>query len=58
MADLQEKSPGIVGPNSGMPRAYSLANMSWALSLLIGPILTGALVQIVGYFYMTVTVGT
>ncbi|KAJ5431244.1 MFS transporter, partial [Penicillium cf. griseofulvum] len=55
--ELQETYPAIFGPNGGFSRAYSLTNMSWTFSMFIGPVLTGSLTQIVGYYYMNVSLG-
>lgn len=55
--ELQTENPGIFGPNGGYSRAYSLTNLSWNIGLLTGPLLSGSLVQAVGYYYMNFTFG-
>lgn len=55
--EIQTTKPGIFGPNGGYSRAYSLTNLSWNFGLLIGPVLSGALVETVGYYYMNFTFG-
>uniref|UniRef100_A0A093VEX9 Putative MFS-type transporter C18.02 n=1 Tax=Talaromyces marneffei PM1 TaxID=1077442 RepID=A0A093VEX9_TALMA len=50
--EIQTEKPGIFGPNGGYSRAYSLTNFSWNVGLLTGPLLSGSLVQAVGYYYM------
>ncbi|RAO73567.1 uncharacterized protein BHQ10_009579 [Talaromyces amestolkiae] len=55
--ELQTEKPGIFGPNGGYSRAYSLTNLSWNIGLLSGPLLSGTLVQAVGYYYMNLTFG-
>lgn len=55
--EIQTENPGIFGPNGGYSRAYSLTNLSWNIGLLIGPLLSGSLVQAVGYYYMNFTFG-
>ncbi|KAF4185604.1 hypothetical protein CNMCM7927_006422 [Aspergillus lentulus] len=54
VTELQETQPGIFGPNGGYSRAFSLTNMSWTFSMFIGPILSGALTETVGYYYMNI----
>ena len=55
--EIQTAKPGIFGPNGGYSRAYSLTNLSWNMGLLTGPLLSGSLVQAVGYYYMNFTLG-
>ncbi|EED15908.1 MFS transporter, putative [Talaromyces stipitatus ATCC 10500] len=55
--EIQTEEPGIFGPNGGYSRAYSLTNLSWNIGLLTGPLLSGTLVQVVGYYYMNFTFG-
>lgn len=54
---LQNEKPGIFGPNGGYSRAYSMTNLSWNIGLLAGPLLSGTLVEAVGYYYMNLTFG-
>ncbi|KAF4243937.1 hypothetical protein CNMCM6805_010448 [Aspergillus fumigatiaffinis] len=58
VTELQEKQPAIFGPNGGYSRAFSLTNMSWTFSMFIGPILSGALTETVGYYYMNICLAT
>ncbi|KAK5991483.1 putative MFS-type transporter C18.02-like protein [Cladobotryum mycophilum] len=55
--DLQTSRPGIFGPNGGYSRCYSLSNLSFSTGLLIGPLLSGALADTVGYYYMNIVLG-
>ena len=55
--EIQSTHPGIFGPNGGYSRAMSLATMGWTLGTFIGPILTGTLVEQVGYYEMTCVLG-
>ncbi|KAF4153833.1 hypothetical protein CNMCM6069_000258 [Aspergillus lentulus] len=54
VTELQETQPAIFGPNGGYSRAFSLTNMSWTFSMFLGPILSGALTETVGYYYMNI----
>ena len=57
VTELQETQPAIFGPNGGYSRAFSLTNMSWTFSMFLGPILSGALTETVGYYYMNIWLG-
>ncbi|KAB8271470.1 major facilitator superfamily domain-containing protein [Aspergillus minisclerotigenes] len=50
--DIESKEPGFFGPNGGYSRSYSLSNLSFSSGLLVGPLLSGALADNVGYYYM------
>ncbi|PLB46584.1 MFS general substrate transporter [Aspergillus steynii IBT 23096] len=50
--ELQEKHPGIFGPHGGYSRSYSLSNISFTMGFLVGPLLSGALTDSLGYSYM------
>ncbi|KHN97970.1 Major facilitator superfamily domain, general substrate transporter [Metarhizium album ARSEF 1941] len=55
--DFESKQPGIFGPGGGYSRCYSLANFAFAAGLLLGPLLSGALADSVGYYLMNVLLG-
>lgn len=48
--ELEDKHPGIFGPKKGYSRALSISSMGWTLGMFIGPILSGNLIERVGYF--------
>ncbi|KAK6523517.1 hypothetical protein TWF281_001498 [Arthrobotrys megalospora] len=50
--ELEAKQPGVFGANGGYSRTYSLSNLSFATGLLLGPLLSGALTESIGYYYM------
>ncbi|PLB42555.1 putative MFS multidrug transporter [Aspergillus candidus] len=50
--EIEAKHPGIFGPNGGYSRALSLASMSWTAGSFVGPILSGFLVEQIGYYEM------
>ncbi|KOS22773.1 putative MFS-type transporter [Escovopsis weberi] len=49
---LQQRQPGIFGPNGGYSRCYSLTNVVFSTGLTLGPLLSGGLADSVGYYYM------
>lgn len=55
--EIENRNPGLFGPNGGYSRAYSLTNLSWNIGLLAGTLLSGSLVQAIGYYYMNFTLG-
>lgn len=55
--DFESKQPGIFGPGGGYSRCYSLSNLAFAAGLLLGPLLSGALADSVGYYLMNTILG-
>lgn len=55
--ELEAKQPGIFGANGSYSRTYSLTNLSFATGLLVGPLLSGALTESIGYYYMNTVLG-
>ncbi|KAK6339816.1 hypothetical protein TWF718_009206 [Orbilia javanica] len=49
---LESQQPGIFGPNGGYSRIYSLSGLSFSVGLLVGPLLSGALAESIGYYHM------
>lgn len=50
--ELQSKHPGIFGSQGGYSRCESLPNVSFTTGFLVGPLLSGALADAVGYYWM------
>lgn len=50
--ELQSNNPGIFGSQGGYSRCYSLSNVSFTMGFLVGPLLSGALADAVGYYWM------
>ncbi|WPB01716.1 uncharacterized protein RHO25_006346 [Cercospora beticola] len=44
-------------PNNKMSSAFSVTNFTWNLGMLLGPIISGVLVEKVGYYYMNTGIG-
>ncbi|KAH8704866.1 putative MFS multidrug transporter [Talaromyces proteolyticus] len=55
--DVERDHPGIFGGSSGQSRAMSLVVISWTLGSILGPILSGLIVENFGYFEMNATLG-
>lgn len=55
--DLEQKHPGIFGPQKGYSRALSISSMGWTLGMFIGPILSGTLIESLGYFNINCAMG-
>ncbi|KAJ5467233.1 hypothetical protein N7475_004985 [Penicillium sp. IBT 31633x] len=53
--EKQEQKPGIFGPRGGFARIFSMTEVATTLGLIIGPILSGSLTELVGYTYMSWT---
>ncbi|RAL09380.1 vesicular amine transporter [Aspergillus homomorphus CBS 101889] len=47
--ELESRHPGIFGPNGGHSRAQSIAWMGWTVGMFLGPIVSGLLVDRIGY---------
>ncbi|PYH86121.1 MFS general substrate transporter [Aspergillus uvarum CBS 121591] len=50
--ELADEKPGIFGSNGGYSRTFSLSNVTWKGGMFIGPLVSGALTEAMGYFYM------
>jgi MFS family permease len=55
--ELESDQPGIFGTKGGYSRSFSLTNVSFVSGLVVGPLLSGILVDSVGYYYMNCTLG-
>lgn len=55
--EQEAQDPLIFGENGAGSRAFALAEMAFTLGIMLGPLLSGPLVELVGYFYMNVVFG-
>lgn len=55
--ELEEKHPGIFGPTKGYSRALSISSTGWTLGSFIGPILSGILIERIGYYETNCVMG-
>ncbi|KAF2158517.1 hypothetical protein M409DRAFT_30986 [Zasmidium cellare ATCC 36951] len=53
MHELKEKDPNVFGPGGASSRVFSLTETSFALGLVLGPLVTGALADTVGFYWAT-----
>ncbi|KAL4796087.1 major facilitator superfamily domain-containing protein [Aspergillus venezuelensis] len=52
---IESKHPGIFGPNGGRSRAFAINEVAFNSGLMVGPLVSGSLSEVVGYFYMNIT---
>ncbi|KAJ5933310.1 hypothetical protein N7454_005639 [Penicillium verhagenii] len=55
--ELQAKDPEIFGRHGGSNRVFALQDIALSLGLMIGPLISGFLSQVVGYYWMSCTLG-
>ncbi|KAI9036019.1 MFS general substrate transporter [Aspergillus affinis] len=55
--ELGSEYPGIFGPYGGYSRSFSLSNITWKLAMFVGPLISAALTQAVGYYYLNLFLG-
>ncbi|KAF9892236.1 hypothetical protein FE257_002013 [Aspergillus nanangensis] len=55
--ELEARNPGIFGPNGGYSRGMAVSAMSWTTGLLVGPAITGFMVEWVGYYELQGVLG-
>ncbi|KAF3481805.1 uncharacterized protein GIQ15_04564 [Arthroderma uncinatum] len=53
--DMQSKNPNIFGAHGGNSRVSSMMEVAFSLGMMVGPLLSGSLTELVGYYYMSVT---
>ncbi|KAK4503308.1 hypothetical protein PRZ48_006736 [Zasmidium cellare] len=57
MHELKEKDPNVFGPGGASSRVFSLTETSFALGLVLGPIITGYLADFAGFYWATTALG-
>lgn len=55
--ERQAEDPNVFGPHGGFARAYALSDVLTTISMMAGPIVSGALHGTVGYYYMNLVFG-
>ncbi|KAF2437305.1 MFS general substrate transporter [Karstenula rhodostoma CBS 690.94] len=53
MHELKAQDPDIFGPGGGSSRTFSMTETSFAIGLVLGPIITGSLADTFGFYYAT-----
>ncbi|KAG6029812.1 hypothetical protein E4U41_000262 [Claviceps citrina] len=56
--DAQSEKHNRFGPHGRLSSAYSITNFFWNTGMLIGPIISGGLTRMVGYYYMNMCIAT
>jgi len=57
MNDLQAEKPSIFGPHGGSSRIFSIAEVAFNIGTMLGPLLSGALVEAFGFSRMVGALG-
>lgn len=55
--ELKAEDPMVFGPGGGSSRMFSLTEMSFAVGLLLGPLVCGALAESVGFYWTGCALG-
>lgn len=58
MHELRAEDPNVFGPGGGSSRTFSMTETSFAIGLVLGPLLSGALADAFGFYYATSALGT
>ncbi|KAK2832013.1 hypothetical protein FQN49_006939 [Arthroderma sp. PD_2] len=53
--DMQAKNPTLFGAHGGNSRISSMMEIAFSLGMMIGPLLSGSLTELIGYYYMSLT---
>ncbi|EFR02359.1 hypothetical protein MGYG_05356 [Nannizzia gypsea CBS 118893] len=53
VTELQTKNPKIFGEHGGNSRISSMTEVAFSLGMVIGPAVSGALTELIGYYYMS-----
>ncbi|KAF1972864.1 MFS general substrate transporter [Bimuria novae-zelandiae CBS 107.79] len=56
--ELKAENPMVFGPGGGSSRMFSLTEMSFAVGLLLGPLVCGALAESVGFYWTACALAT
>ncbi|KAJ5252065.1 hypothetical protein N7489_002475 [Penicillium chrysogenum] len=56
--DMEAKDPHIFEANKSNLRVFSMTEVGYSLGMMLGPLLTGSLFEGVGFFCMTVALGS
>ena len=54
---MEAKDPHLFEANRSNLRVFSMTEVGFSLGMMLGPLLTGSLFELVGFFYMTVALG-
>ena len=54
---MQAENPGIFGSNGSQSRVFSMLEVAFNTGLMIGPLLSGTVVQAMGFYYANCVLG-
>lgn len=54
---MEAKDAHMFEANRSNLRVFSMTEVGFSLGMMLGPLLTGSLFELVGFFYMTVALG-
>jgi MFS family permease len=55
--ELEDENPGIFGPNGANSKVCALLEMAFNVAMLLGPLISGSLLETLGYFWLNVFMG-
>ncbi|KAM0691565.1 hypothetical protein Q7P36_007764 [Cladosporium allicinum] len=50
--ELEDKNPGVFGPHGANAKVIALLEMAFNVGMLLGPLVSGGLLETLGYFWM------
>ena len=50
--ELEDKNPGVFGPHGANAKVIALLEMAFNVGMLLGPLVSGVLLETLGYFWM------
>ncbi|KAJ5520330.1 hypothetical protein N7463_000783 [Penicillium fimorum] len=56
--DMETKHPHVFGGRGGSSRVFSMTEVAYSLGMMLGPLLSGILVETIGFYLMTVVLAT
>ncbi|KAJ5172998.1 hypothetical protein N7492_005591, partial [Penicillium capsulatum] len=57
LREIEIETPGIFGAQGGRSRAFAMNSVTFNTGLMLGPLISGTLSSVIGYFYMSVAQG-
>ncbi|KAL4925683.1 MFS transporter [Aspergillus undulatus] len=57
LKDIESKRPGLFGAHGGRSRGFAINEVGFNLGLILGPLVSGSLSELIGYFYMNTALG-
>jgi hypothetical protein len=57
MHEVKAQDPSIFGPGGGSSRTFAMTETSFAIGLVLGPLVSGILADAFGFYYATSALG-